>query len=168
MVLVEGISNEVLFAFIVTISFVVIAVSYLFSEGTSTVRRPIIVEGSSNYQSTDRHINNTANVDGSQSETSSGAGGGIEGGGQSETIANSSSRANTTREEVSNLPCNRDLQDENTREDSLRRRVVNDPESKPDQSPSSQDETMVVKVKHNENIQTFNVSKNTTVIELKR
>ena len=166
MVLVEGISNEVLFAFIVTISFVVIAVSYIFSEGTSTVRRPIIVEGSLNDQSTDRHINNTANVDGSQSETSSGAGGSVAEGGQSETIANSSSRANTTREEVSNLPCNTDVQDENTREDTLRRRVVNDPN--PDQSPSSQDETMVVKVKHNENIQTFNVSKNTTVIELKR
>ena len=174
MTLVEGISNEVLLAFIVTILLVVIAIYYIFSEGANTILRPLIVQdGSINDENIDRPIN-TANVGGIQSETP--GGNDMAGARQSETIANDSSRSNATREEASNLTCNRDSQDvteqitqsENTREDTLRRRVVNDAESRQDQSTSSQDETMVVKVKHNENIQTFNVSKNTTVIELKR
>jgi hypothetical protein len=158
--LVEGISNEVLLAFIVTILLIVIAVFYtFFSEGTSVHLRPINVDGSITNQNIDRPTNNE-NVDGSRSETN----------------ASDSSTATTTREETSNLPYSRDLEDvmeqtpqsEETRGDNIRRRQVNGPDSGWDQSTDGQDETMVVKVKHNENIQTFNVSKNITVLELKR
>ena len=158
--LVEGISNEVLLAFIVTILLIVIAVFYtFFSEGTSVHIRPINVDGSITNQNIDRPTNNE-NVDGSRSETN----------------ASDSSTATTTREETSNLPYSRDLEDvmeqtpqsEETRGDNIRRRQVNGPDSGRDQSTDGQDETMVVKVKHNENIQTFNVSRNVTVLELKR
>ncbi|CAB3994421.1 transmembrane and ubiquitin-like domain-containing 1 [Paramuricea clavata] len=168
--LVEGISNEVLLAFIVTILLIVIAVFYtFFSEGTSVHLRPINnVDGSITNQNIDRPTNNE-NVDGSQSRDSNA-------GSRSETNASDSSTATTVREETSNLPYGRDLEDvmeqtpqsEETRGDKIRRRQVNGPDSRQDQSTDGQDETMVVKVKHNENIQTFNVSKNITVIELKR
>ncbi len=164
--LVEGISNEVLFAFIVTILLIVIAVFYtFFSEGTGVIlSQSNIVDGSINNRNTDEPINRE-NADETRDNISRS---------QPETNATDSSRANTTREETSNLPDSRDSEDATeqatptTREGNVRRRVVNDPDSRQEQSTDEQDETMVVKVKHNENIQTFNVSKNITVIELKR
>ena len=174
--LIEGVSNEVLFTFIVTILLIVVAVFYtIFSEGTRvTVNSPSYVDGSINHGNIDRHRNNDErqsetrdNIAGSQSETSNNVVGS-----QSET---NGSDISTAREET--LPhstidsadvTRQTTQGETTREDHVRRRMVNSPESREDQSTNGQDETMVVKVKHNENIQTFNVSKKTTVLELKR
>jgi biopolymer transport protein ExbD len=176
--LVEGVANEVLFAVIVTILLIVVAVFYtFFSEGTRVTLTPNSnVDRSGNQGNIDGRVNNDEprsetrdNVAGNQSETRDNVAGN-----QSETNASVSS---TAREEACNLPQDRkdsgdvteqNTQSESTTEDNVRRRMVNSPESRQEQSTNSQDEIMVVKVKHNENIQTFNVSKNTTVIELKR
>ena len=174
--LIEGVSNEVLYTFIVTILLIVVAVfCTFFSEGTSaTVNSPSYVDGSINHGNTDRHRNNgehqsetRTNVAGRQSETSDNVVGS-----QSET---NGSDISTAREETlhnstinSAAVTRQTTQNETIREDNVRRRMVNSSESREDQSTTGQDETMVVKVKHNENIQTFSISKRTTVIELKR
>mgnify|MGYP002803417351 CR=1 FL=1 len=181
--LIEGVSNEVFFTFIVTILLILVAVFYaFFSEGTSVT---VNTDGSINHGNIDRHRNNDehqsetrTNVAGDQSETRDNIAGD-----QSETRDNvegsrletNGSDISTAREETlphstinSTNVTGQTTQSETTREDNVRRRMVNSPESREDESANEQDETMVVKVKHNENIQTFNVSKKTTVIELKR
>ncbi|XP_028403787.1 transmembrane and ubiquitin-like domain-containing protein 1 [Dendronephthya gigantea] len=160
MTLVEGISNEVLFAFLVTILSIALAIYYTFSGATRPPR-----------QNVDGPIN-VENVDGNLSEARNNA-----------APSQSKTNTNNTRGSAVNLvgqpPDPRDSAEQTLQpeqnpgagEDSVRRRVVNDPDQTQGQTTggqSGQDETMVVKVKHNENMQTFNVSKSITVLELKR
>lgn len=162
--LIEGVSNEVLLAFIVTILLVVIAVTYtFFCQESGVIRTQNNVDGSINNQS---HIN-SENVVGRQYDI-----GDIDSlGSQSQTNVNENQTNLNESEIVNSDNVNREdvqLQNEGIRNDNIRRRMVNSEGMGQDQSTSGHNETMMVKVKHNENIQTFNVPKNITVVELKR
>ena len=164
--LIEGISNEVVFTFLVTVLLIVLAVFYtFFSEETLTISRTSNVDRSRNNESHDETINSgsvsTIHADETRDDTARS---------QPDTDVADSSTA--TREETSNAPQHRQHRNsendtERTTQD-VRRRVVNSPESGVGQSTDGEHDPIVIKVKHNENIQTFTVTKNITVIELKR
>ena len=156
--LVEGISNEVLIAFIVTILLIVVAAFYTFftqRTGASPVQSTVSAE----------------NVDGDRSETRGNVVGNQSGQNSSANTRESPLQDIGEREDRADHSMNRDpvedvveaSENSDVSEDTVRRRVVDGAREE-----ARQDETIVVKVKHNENIQVFTVSIYITVVELKR
>lgn len=122
--LIEGISNEVLLSFIVTITLLTISVFYILRNSPSSI---VGVGSSLDSRGSREHV-------------------------------------------VSETPQN----NVNTSEDDVRRRFSSHHETIDQrvetngETNSDEIEKMVIKVKHNENVQTFTVSKNITVLDLKR
>lgn len=163
MSLVEGISNEVLLTFLVTVLFIAIAIYYTFSGSTRPLRQN--VDGSVNVE----------NVDGNHPHTRNNAAPNVSEINTCETRGSEDNLLEQPPDPGDSLePTLQPEQSSSAGENGVRRRLLNDPNISQGQTSetirgqSCQDETMAVKVKHNENVQTFNVSKFITVVELKR
>lgn len=143
--LIEGISNEVLIAFAVSVLLpLVVGLIFVvfFSERNRGQNQPVVHEAQVN-----NIIEPSLNVSGNTCESD---------GRRDSSPANDAGQSSQTKEVRSG--CETASSGENL----WRRAGCN---TEPEES---QEETMVVRVKHNENIRSFDVTRNVTVIELKR
>lgn len=150
--LVEGVSNEVLIAFIITIILLIISVYALFpNERTIYGGNEVI----SNY-----------NVDGSEANSSNIPSSNVND--DTRATRNLANDTGPTSNVFDDSQTERGSCDTATYGENVGRRAGNNFNVKHEQSEQSQEGVMVIKVKHNENIRSFNVSRNFTVLELKR
>lgn len=138
--IIEGISNEVLVAFTVTVLLIIISIFVLYFSQRTHGRNESVIDGTE-----ENHLNNPSlNVPCKDYESDlrdSGPTTDVDQGPQTEQVSSGCETASSR--------------------ENLRRRSGNNQEE-------SQEDTVVVRVKHNENIRSFDVARNFTVIELKR
>ena len=133
MELIEGISDEVILAFMVTLLLGLATIFYVFTNGTAHRSRE------NNSAETNVNVNTTSQ------RTS----------GDNRIRENSAERQGvyTARTNYESADAS---SSENLRADT------------PDREENEPQRTIAIRVKHNENVQSFNISRNCTVLELKR
>ena len=137
--IIEGISNEVLVAFTVTVLLIIISIFVLYFSQRTHGRNESVIDGTE-----ENHLNNPSlNVPCKDYESDL-----------------RDSGPTTVDQDPQTEQVSSGCETASSREN-LRRRSGNNQEE-------SQEDTVVVRVKHNENIRSFDVARNFTVIELKR
>lgn len=150
--LIEGVSNEVLFAFTVTVLLGLITIFLTFfnerSHGQNEVI-PDIIDGTQSEPSINADLS-SSNVNDNVDERKNN---------EDQTVVRDGHDVQVGTENGASFTSSGG---------NVRRRSGNNSNLEQEQSEQSQEEIMLVRVKHNENIRSFNVSKNLTVLELKR